>query len=174
MFLTGRAITLNRIEHLMRFYSLLDQLQKDMGGPRKLGDCSGRMSWPSRGVYFFMEIGEGRSDTGRGPRIVRVGTHALKAGSCTKLWTRLSQHKGQTNTGGGNHRGSIFRLITGTALIKRRGYVSPTWGMGNTAKGEVRANEKALEFEVSQVIGAMPFLWLAIEDARGRSVIGVI
>lgn len=161
------AQVLNRIEHLVRFYSLLDQLQNDIGGPLKLADCSGRLPWPSRGIYFFMEAGENRSDTGKGPRVVRVGTHALRAGSGTKLWTRLSQHRGQTSTGGGNHRGSIFRLITGTALIKRHGYDVPTWGMGNTAKGEVRANEQALEREVSLVIGAMPFLWLSIDDDAG-------
>ena len=43
-----------------------------------------------------MEDGEVRSDSGTGPRIVRVGTHALTEGSGTKLRTRLSQHHGQT------------------------------------------------------------------------------
>ncbi len=62
------------------------------------------MSWPKRGVYFFREPGENRKDTGAGPRIVRAGTHALKSGSGTKLWTRLSQHKGQQATGGGDGR----------------------------------------------------------------------
>jgi hypothetical protein len=52
-------------------------------------------------VYFFMEEGETRSDSGIGARIVRVGTHALKEGSGTKLWTRLSQHRGQEKSGGG-------------------------------------------------------------------------
>jgi hypothetical protein len=96
--------------------------------------------------------------------VVRVGTHALKAGSGTTLWTRLSQHKGQLSTGSGNHRGSIFRLIAGAALIKRHGYSFPTWGTGNAANAKVRAGERALECEVSQVIGAMPFLWLATQD----------
>ena len=59
---------------------------------------------------------EDRSDTGSGPRIIRVGTHALKTGSRTTLWTRLSQHKGQPGSGGGNHRGLIFRLIGGRAV----------------------------------------------------------
>ena len=67
-----------------------------------------------------MEEGEVRAETGDCPRIVRVGTHALKTGSKTKLWTRLKQHKGITRTGGGNHRGSIFRKIMGAALIKKR------------------------------------------------------
>src|SRR5262245_17760472 len=106
-----------RGDHLIRFYSILDKLERNIGGACKLADCSGRMPWPRRGIYFFRESGESRSDTGKGPRIVRVGTHGLKAGSGTKLWTRLSQHKGQPSTGGGNHRGSIFRLIVGAALL---------------------------------------------------------
>lgn len=156
-----------RQEHLIRFYSILDVLEKHIGGARTLVDCSGRMVWPNKGVYFFREPGERRTDTGDGPRVVRVGTHALKAGSGTKLWTRLSQHRGQTNTGGGNHRGSIFRLIVGAALIGRDGFDFPTWGDGNTAVRDVRLAERALECDVSQVIGKMPFLWLPIEDDAG-------
>jgi hypothetical protein len=156
-----------RRKHLTRFYSLLDRLEETVGGARSLASCSGRMAWPKRGVYFFRESGETRSDTGDGPRIVRVGTHALKAGSGTKLWTRLSQHKGQPGTGGGNHRGSIFRLIVGAALISRDAHEFPTWGVGNTAKGDVRKGELALECEVTKVIGSMPFLWLPLEDEAG-------
>lgn len=156
-----------RREHLVRFYSILDNLQHKIGGARKLADCSGRMDWPKRGVYFFHEDGENRSDTGDSPRVVRVGTHALKAGSRTKLWTRLSQHKGRLKTGGGNHRGSIFRLIVGAALINRERLDFPTWGDGSTAEREVRNGEVALERQVSQVIGNMRFSWLAIEDEAG-------
>ena len=164
-----------RREHLIRFYSTLDELEKNIGGERKLADCSGRMNWPSRGVYCFREPGESRTDTGNGPRIVRVGTHALKTGSGTKLWTRLSQHKGQTGTGGGNHRGSIFRLIVGAALITRDEHDFPTWGDGNTASRGVRGSELALECEVSKVIGNMPFLWLSLEDEAGpESLCGCI
>jgi hypothetical protein len=125
------------------------------------------MEWPGRGVYFFRECGEYRSDTGEGPRIVRVGTHALKAGSGTKLWTRLSQHRGQPSTGGGNHRGSIFRLIVGAALIRRDGLEFPTWGNGNTAERAVRDGKLALERRVSRVIGDMSLLWVAVEDEAG-------
>jgi hypothetical protein len=158
---------MDRLEDLMRFYSILHRLQENVGGSRTLAGCSGGRDWPKRGVYFFMEAGEHRSNTGTGPRVVRVGTHALKAGSGTTLWTRLSQHKGQLSTGSGNHRGSIFRLIVGAALIKRHGYSFPTWGAGNTANSEVRAGEIALECEVSKVVGAMPFLWLAVQDEAG-------
>lgn len=156
-----------RRAHLGRFYSILDKLEHHIGGARTLAACAGRMDWPKRGVYFFRESGEMRADTGNGPRIVRVGTHALKEGSGTKLWTRLSQHKGQLNTGGGNHRGSIFRLIVGTSLIGRDGLKFPTWGDGNTADHDVRGGELALECRVSETIGKMPFLWLAIEDEAG-------
>jgi hypothetical protein len=156
-----------RREHLIRFYSILDKLERQIGGARTLAACAGRMDWPKRGVYFFREAGEERADSGIGPRIVRVGTHALKAGSGTNLWTRLSQHKGQRSTGGGNHRGSIFRLIVGAALIDRDGGDFPTWGDGNTADHDVRNGELALERKVSETVGNMPFLWLAIEDEAG-------
>lgn len=156
-----------RLEHLRRFYALLATLEERHGGARRLSDCSGRMDWPQRGTYFFQEPGEFRTDTGDGRRIVRIGTHALKAGSGTKLWTRLSQHRGQARSGGGNHRGSIFRLIVGTALIEKDGHDYPSWGQGSSAPREVRESEQPLEMAVSSVIGGMPFLWLAIEDEPG-------
>ena len=156
-----------RVEHLTFFYALLFRLETCAGGTRTLSACSGRMPWPRRGIYFFQEPGETRSDSGTGPRIVRVGTHALTAGSGTKLWTRLAQHKGPARTGGGNHRGSIFRLIIGNALIKKLGYRYPTWGQGNSANREIRQREHPLEIEVSQEIGKMPFLSLAIDDDAG-------
>jgi hypothetical protein len=111
----------NRLAQLRRFYGLLAQLETTIGGARRLGDTSGRTGWPQRSVYFFREPGESRTDSGTGPRIVRVGTHALKLGSATSLWNRLSQHRGRLASGGGNHRGSIFRLIVGAALIRRTG-----------------------------------------------------
>jgi len=156
-----------RQKHLKRFYALLATLEERQGGARRLSDCSGRMGWPKRGIYFFQEPGESRTDTGNGLRIVRVGTHALKAGSGTKLWTRLSQHRGQASSGGGNHRGSIFRLIVGTALIEKDGHIYPSWGQGSSAPREIREGEQPLERAVSVVIGDMPFLWLAIGDEPG-------
>ncbi len=114
-----------------------------------------------------MEEGEVRTETGDGPRIVRVGTHALKAGSKTKLWSRLKQHKGTVRSGGGNHRGSIFRLIVGAALMQRDRLDFPFWGKGGTAPREVRKLEQPLERKVSTMIGDMPFLWLDIEDEPG-------
>lgn len=80
-----------RRQHLVRFYELLGNLDHTLGGTRTLSECNGRRGWcwPQRGVYFFQEPGEDRSDTGAGPRIVRVGTHALRRASGTTLWQLL-------------------------------------------------------------------------------------
>lgn len=156
-----------RSKDLKTFYSLLEDLAGGIGGERLLAKCHGRIGWPQRGIYFFFEPGEFRSQSGTGPRVVRVGTHALTAGASSKLWGRLSQHRGQSKNGGGNHRGSIFRLIVGTSLMARHGYQYPTWGKGSNAPADIRQGEVALEVEVSEVIGRMPFLWLAVNDEPG-------
>ncbi len=158
---------MSRPADLIRFYTILDRLEARIGTARTLAAATGRMTWPRRGVYFFREQGESRTDSGTGPRVVRVGTHGLKAGGDTKLWGRLSAHRGQPSTGGGNHRGSIFRLLVGEALIARTGYDYPTWGKGSSAPKSVTMGEVALEQEVSCVIGSMPCLWLALDDDPG-------
>lgn len=159
---------MSRLDDLQLFYYLLSALEEKLAGVRYLANCSGRMLWPKRGIYFFMEPGETRSHSGRGPRIVRVGTHALKAGSGTTLWKRLYQHKGVARSGGGNHRGSIFRLIVGTALIERDAIDCDSWDdRRSSAPREVRESELPLERTVSQVIGNMSFLWLSVDDEPG-------
>lgn len=156
-----------RHHDLVTFYGLLDRIQAACGGVRYLGR-SGTSALPRRGVYFFMEDGETRSDTGSGLRIVRVGTHALKGGSSTTLQTRLSQHRGQVKSGGGNHRGSIFRLIVGTALMARDGISCETWdNKQGSASRSIAAAELHLEQAVSRVIGSLPFLCLPISDEPG-------
>jgi hypothetical protein len=159
---------MKRLDDLKRFYDILGVLNERQGGARLLCECSGKLSWPQRGVYFFMEDGEARSDSGTGSRIVRVGTHALTPGSRTTIWQRLSNHRGTSLSGGGNHRGSIFRLIVGTALINRDGHRCPTWDdHRSSAPAEIRAAEVELEREVTGTIGAMRLLWLAIDDEPG-------
>ncbi len=158
---------MDRLEHLIRFYSTLSEVEQNIGGARRLSECNGRMAWPERGVYFFRESGENRAETGTGLRVVRVGTHALKRGARTTIWTRLSQHRGPLRTGGGNQRTSIFRSLVGDALIERDRKDYPTWNKGITASAEVRAAEHPLECEVSDTICAMPFMWFAIEDEAG-------
>jgi hypothetical protein len=103
-----------RYGDLINFYAMLDKPEKNIGGARKLADCSGRVIWPKRSIYFFRESGEQRFDTGGGPRMVRVGTHALKAASRRELWTKLSQHKGQP----ANKR---FRQPSGASISRLAG-----------------------------------------------------
>lgn len=157
---------------LIRFYQLLDRLSEKIGGPLLLSDCNGRMSWPSRGVYFFMEPGEARSGSGTGLRIVRVGTHGLRPGTNSTLWQRLSQHKGPIS-GNGNHRSSIFRLLIGTTTLQDHPDCS-TWGV-STARRDVRVKEEPIEQQVSQLIYGMPFLFLDVDDPPSpNSLRGII
>jgi len=157
-----------RLSDVCRFYELMDSLEQAFGGMRSLALSSGRLEWPKRGVYFFFENGEVRKDSGKGPRVVRIGTHALNQGSCTTIWGRLRGHRGSLRSGGGNHRGSIFRLIIGTSLIERDGDVCLTWDNRRaSAPKEVRDTEQPMEARVSKVIGAMPFVCLPVEDEAG-------
>lgn len=166
-----------RLSDLLRFYDILAMLESKVGGARKLAQCDSTFDWPERGVYFFQEPGEIRSDSGIGPRIVRIGTHALKLGSRSKLWDRLSQHKGTGRPSGGNHRGSIFRLLVGNSLMQRDGELCQSWEQGKSKppSGLERDCEEALERKVSTAIDAMPFLWLAVEDEpNAKSMRGYI
>ncbi|WP_257628650.1 hypothetical protein [Haloplanus salinarum] len=78
---------------LDRLYSLFDDLERRIGGARRLGDCDGYMDWPDRGVYFLFSADETRV-TGEFPRLTRVGTHAVSRGSGSTLWERLRTHRG--------------------------------------------------------------------------------
>ncbi len=170
---------MSRIDDLVRFYSLVDSLSKRVGGPRVLADLGRFRDWPNRGVYLFFEPFEMRSDSGKGPRIVRVGTHALAEGRGTTLRQRLGQHRG-LKSGGGNHRGSIFRLLVGQALSARRDIAQcRSWGVAGTAakasaalgiSPEALADAEApVERAVTNYIGTMPFLWLDIGDEPGAA-----
>jgi len=176
----------DRFADTERFYELLDDLEVRLGGARVLADCNGRMNWPERGVYFFHEPGEVRAGAGSGRRIARVGTHAVTAKSRSTLWRRLAQHRGTARTGGGNHRGSIFRLLVGIALARHDHLaLPPSWGKGNDpgaagrplgmSHADVKRAEAELEAHVSRYIGTMPFLWLNVSDSPGpESERGVI
>ena len=163
--------------HQDRFYALLDQLAAQVGGPRTLAACDGRMGWPGRGVYFFFEAGEALEARPSALRVVHVGTHGVSQGSRSSLWNRLSQHRGTTR-GGGSHRGSIFRKLVGEALIDRDALALPSWGRASSpgeaarrlelSRDQLIALEAPLEARVSEHIGAMPFLWLEVDDAPSK------
>ena len=96
------------------FYLAMGGLADRLGGPRRLAECTGKDIWPRRGVYFFYEDGQVRSD-GSG-RVVRVGTHALTAADGTTLWSSAAAPRGNLADRrplGGNHRASVFRRACG-------------------------------------------------------------
>jgi hypothetical protein len=158
---------MDRVSHLARFYVLVEEAIRRSGGVRQTSTCSGRDTWPARGVYFFFEPGQVRTHSGVGSRVVRVGTHGLKTGSRTSLWNRLSQHRGSMSTEGGNHRGSIFRLLVGAALIERECLQCSSWGEGSSADAGVRQGEREVERAVSRHIGRMEVAWVDIPDDAG-------
>lgn len=167
-----------------RLYSLIENL-KDICCKKRwtninpwteiiLENCDGRMDcWKKskRGVYLFFNHDEKRSD-GKTHRIVRVGTHSIKSaeGEAT-LWKRLKQHKGNDSDGAGNHRGSIFRLLVGDALIKRDGEGPATWGQGSKipenhrekSDAESGGEEPNHEKKVSEYIRKLPFLFVKVD-----------
>ncbi|AZQ66937.1 hypothetical protein EF888_07160 [Silicimonas algicola] len=158
-----------RQSDLDTFYWLLDDLEARVGGRRRLAECHGRLHWPRRGVYFFFEPGEHRDAASTDYRVVRVGTHALTSKSRTTLWKRLGQHRGTTSPPGGNHRGSIFRLLVGEALLNRDASLSvDSWGQGSSASGELRAKEREHEMKVSEYLGGMTLLFVDVPDDPGR------
>ena len=168
---------MSRLSDLVRFYTLLDRLKQRLGGTRILTSFGGLRDWPERGVYFFFEPSEARKESGVGPRVVRVGTHALGTGSRSTLRQRLGQHRGG-NRGRGNHRGSIFRSLIGQALLARGDRPScPSWGVKTDAakacealgidRQTLTAAEAPVEQAVSSYIATMPLLWLDIDDEPG-------
>ena len=168
----------SRIADTIRFYGLLDRLRDRVDGTRTLADCHSNMNWPERGIYFFFEHGESRTGSGSGPRVVRIGTHALIDRAKSTLWGRLYQHRGAASTGEGNHRGSIFRLLVGIALERQENVrPPPSWGVTSDIRSaarqigigleEVKQWERGLEVKVSRYITGMPFLCLNVDGEPG-------
>jgi hypothetical protein len=73
-------------DDLTRFYNLLGVLAARPEQGKPLSQYSGRVVFPARGVYFFIEPGEYRASNPTARRVVRVGTHAVSANSKSKLW----------------------------------------------------------------------------------------
>ena len=97
--------TPDRIAGTPRFYAILSRISERTGGCRSLATCDRRTDWPRHGVLFFFEAGEPRSDSGCGLRVVRFRAYALMPAFRTSVWTRYSQHQGNSRSGLGKHRG---------------------------------------------------------------------
>jgi hypothetical protein len=157
----------NLKQQAARFSRLLHRLWLAQSGGRRIRETSGRQAWPARGLYFILEPDHSLG-AGRMPRIVRVGTHAVSAGSKTSLWDRLSTHRG-TTVGGGSHRSSIFRLHVGRAIMANDpAHPWPkTWSQGQSAPKLTTATEVILENRVSEIIGELSVIWLDVDDDAG-------
>lgn len=167
-----------RSAHRTRFDELMRRLMTgaDQGLPLARLLEGGRL--PERGVYFFLDpTSSNEQDQWR---ICRVGTHAVSLGSKSTLRARLRAHLG-TRSGSGSHRGSIFRLHVGNALLRRDQRDIATRGIGSVAPPALRTSEVLREAEarheqqVSNYIGQLPVMWLAVSDeaspASERSII---
>ena len=141
-----------RLEDVKQFYEILGKLERRVGGRKILAKCSRSLGLSYGGVYFFMEGGEERSESGGGLRVVRVG-------ASSSLWNRLSAHKNGS---------SVFRRLIGSAWINKRGidYSYDKWWSKKNFE-----MEKPIKRCVSNTIGKMPFLWLKIDDANLQSYI---
>lgn len=152
---------------LVRFYRLMEELKVLNGGLHRLATAQPAYPWPRRGVVWFFEKSEQRSDSGAGGRVVRVSTHALKPALNSTLWERLSQD------GAGRHSLSPFRTLIGLGLRDLLGNNEPQgWGREHASVAAATAEqpdraEAALESAVSLYIGQMPFLYLAVDDEPG-------
>ena len=158
----------HRNKHLDRFYSILKDLYITEAYVNDLSNTNGSMKWPNKGVYYFFEKDENRTLYPDQGRIIRVGTHGVSKGSKSKFWHRLKAHLG-TNSGGGNHRSSIFRLHVGSSLKNKYNYKNyEYWGIGQNASKEIKSKELELEKQVSKYIKNLSICWLNINDKSDR------
>ncbi len=169
---------------LKRFYDLLGKLEHGIGGKHRVRDLEGGATIPKQGIYFFFENSEFHNQDQGVLRVTRVGTHGVSKGSKSSLWNRIKTHKGNTSLDG-NHRGSIFRLHVGKAIINhsKGALCYPHWGIGQSASKEIRAQESEHEKRVSKYISDMSILWLSVPGESGadndrayleRNIIGLL
>lgn len=110
----------SRLNDLTRFYKVLESL----GTPKLLAELDQSYVPKSGGVYFFFELGEERSESGNGSRVVRIG-------SSDNLQRRLGYHFGRG--------ASSFRDNLGKALVCRD-------GLGADAKWRVHEVIRSMSF----------------------------
>ena len=155
-----------RIRHLGKLYAMIDHARQQ-GGTFRLANLADQ-KLPARGVYIFLDPAE-PNFMGDAPRIVRIGTHAVSRGSKSSMRNRLRNHLG-TSSGSGNHRGSIFRLHVGRAMLEADGGGEQlsSWGLGQTASAEIRASEDEHERRVSEYLGRLRVFIVPINDEPSK------
>jgi hypothetical protein len=157
-----------RVRDVRALYAHIGEARRQ-GRTFLLGDLSAR-SLPEKGVYIFLDPAE-TSAWSNGPRIVRIGTHAVSEGSKSSLRTRLRNHLGPAH-GVGSHRGSIFRLHVGRAMLEaegRNGAEVLTWGVGQQSPKPVPDNEIAHERRVTDYLQRLEVFVFDIDDPPSKT-----
>lgn len=155
------------VRDLDRLYDMLSIAVLREQHLRVFGSCSGSAKWPRRGLYIFCDPRHRRMFKPNTFKIIRIGTHAVSKGSASSLWQRLKNHKGQQD-GSGNHRGSIFRLHVGSALMSTQSIMCPSWGVGMSAIEDIRTRETALEMAVSKYLASLQVVALDVNDEPSK------
>jgi hypothetical protein len=151
-----------RIYDLRLFYAWIDE-QRRAGRVFPFRTLDAQLV-PKRGVYIFLDQREPNFLRVQ-PRIVRIGTHAVSLGSKATLRGRLRNHLGPANEIG-NHRGSVFRLHIGRAMLEAgegHGRLS-SWGEGQDADPHIKATEIDHELAVSRYLQELEVALIAIDD----------
>lgn len=152
------TVAVSRRQNIEIFYDLLWECEEKFGlwsFPEAFGaHKAGR--FPDAGVYFFFESGELRAGRKNHHRVVRVGSHRVSEGSCSRLVDRLAQHYGTTSGCGGD--ASIFRVHIGSAMTG-----DPAWA------DDLRSPQRAeIHQAVSDRIRQMDFVALPVDDGAGK------
>ncbi|MGM4929722.1 DUF6884 domain-containing protein [Tardiphaga sp. 619_E2_N8_5] len=165
----NEAIKLERRRSAIEAAYALFEKMSALQMPPRLSDLLAT-DLPTHGVYFFFDETETTRFSNIIPRLVRVGTHGVSAGSTATLRNRLRTHFG-TRAGQGNHRASVFRLHVGRAIIERENLQEqfPNWGKGQSANRDITDRESPLEMRVSQYIGNLRVLAIPVLDSAGKS-----
>lgn len=160
-------VYLNRVKHLRLLYEEIEHL-RSRGSTFLLRELAAQ-DLPDKGLYLFIDQTELNRWQQPG-RIVRIGTHAVSAGSRSVLRTRLRNHLGNQD-GSGNHRGSIFRLHVGASLLARNSYEmrADHWGKSNDASRRIKVSEDWLEKEVSDYLGRLEVAVIEIDDEASKN-----
>ena len=134
------------------------------------------IEFPERDVYFFFTADSDFSESVAGVHLSRIGTVGIVEDSSNTLQNRLRQHRGNergTYSGGRNHRGLIFRLHVGIAIIEREDLHDefPNWGtpLRDLKRDimKIREEKHPLGQRVSEYIRSLPFLIVDINDEPG-------
>lgn len=151
-----------RIQDLALLYDWIEE-QRQTDRVFSFGSLAAQ-SVPKRGVYVFCDPNE-PNFIGTQPRIVRIGTHAVSRGSKATLRGRLRNHLGPVNEVG-NHRGSIFRLHVGRAMLEAGpGHEKmPSWGVVPDPDPKTREAELQHELAVSRYLQNLEVALIAIDD----------